>query len=63
MNQMLRQKQNIHTNKDERACSKRDKQQKSENNLHISPYTPLYDNHHQFIGLNPLTLIHELELH
>ena len=41
MNQMLRQTQNIYTNKDERACSKRDKQQKSENNLHISPYTPV----------------------
>ena len=27
MNQMLRQTQNIYTNKDERACSKRDKQQ------------------------------------
>ena len=40
MNQMLRQTQNIYTNKDERACSKRDKQ-KSENNLHISPYTPV----------------------
>ena len=41
MNQELRQTQDIYTNKDERACSKRDKQQKGENNLHISPYTPV----------------------
>ena len=40
MNQMLRQTQNIYTNKDERACSKRVINNKtSENNLHISPYT------------------------
>ena len=43
MNQELWQTQDIYiyTNKDERACSKRDKQQTSENNLHISPYTPV----------------------
>ena len=39
MNQVLRQTQNIYTNKDERACSKRDKQQNKRKQL---TYQSLY---------------------
>ena len=39
MNQVPRQTQNIYTNKDERACSKRDKQQNKRKQL---TYQSLY---------------------
>ena len=54
MNQMLRQTQNIYTNKDERACSKRDKQQNKRIQL---TYQSLYagglkSNLRNYLGMN-----------